>query len=184
MEIYLIRHTTPDVSNGLIYGRTDVGLIETFLEEKNAILKKLPSDMEVVVSSPSTRCTELAAHINNQYKKDDRLYEVNFGAWEGKTWDTIDQKESEAWMRDFVNVCPPGGESMAQMQNRVMDFWTEFLQRSQKNAAIVAHGGVIRILLSALQNIPLENSFDIKVKFGDVYKISTNQTKHYMMNKL
>ncbi|KEO72975.1 alpha-ribazole phosphatase [Anditalea andensis] len=176
MEIYLIRHTTPDVSKGLIYGRTDVGLIETFLDEKNAILKKLPSDIEVVVSSPSTRCTELAAHINKQYKKDDRLYEVNFGSWEGKTWDTIDQKESEAWMRDFVNVCPPGGESMAQMQNRVMDFFKELLQLEIAQAAVITHGGVIRILLAHIQQIPLERSFEIKVNFSDIYKVQHHLT--------
>lgn len=168
MEIYLIRHTTPAVAKGLIYGRMDVTLADTFIEERKKILKKLPLEIDVVYSSPSTRCTQLAAHISKNYKTDERLYEVNFGRWEGKTWDTIDQKESGPWMHDFVNVCPPGGESMLQMKKRVMRFWKELLQLSPGNAAVVTHGGVIRIILAAVKSVPLKSSFDIKIGFSDV----------------
>ena len=168
MEIYLIRHTTPAVAKGLIYGRTDVALADTFIEEREKVLKKLPLEIDVVYSSPSTRCTQLAAHISKTYKTDERLYEVNFGRWEGKTWDTIDKKESDSWMQDFVHVCPPEGESMLVMQKRVMHFWEELLQLSPPKAAVVTHGGVIRILLAAIRNMALQSSFEIKIGLSDV----------------
>lgn len=171
MEIYLIRHTTPAIAKGMIYGRTDVALADTFIEEKATILEKLPPKIDTVFSSPSTRCTQLASHITESYRTDERLYEVNFGQWEGKTWDTVDQKELDPWMQDYVNICPPEGESMLQMQERVMSFWNELLQMLPNKAVVVTHGGVIRIILAAIRNIPLASIFEIKVGFGDVITV-------------
>ena len=66
MEIYLIRHTTPNVINGLIYGRTDVTLADTFEQEKELIIKQLPQKLDAVFSSPSSRCTRLANAISKK----------------------------------------------------------------------------------------------------------------------
>ena len=176
MEIFLIRHTTPSVTKGTIYGRTDVALADTFPEEKDSILHKLPLQIDAVYSSPSMRCTQLAASISKNYMVDERLYEVNFGQWEGKTWNTVDQEALTLWMEDFVNVCPPEGESMIQMQLRVMNFWNELLQHSLKKAAVVTHGGVIRIILATIQGIPLKDSYDIKVAFSDVVLVRPKLT--------
>ena len=52
MEIYLIRHTTPDVAKGICYGQTDLALTATFPEEAEHVLKQLPPDLDVVYSSP------------------------------------------------------------------------------------------------------------------------------------
>ena len=160
----------------MIYGRTDVGLANTFLEEKDTALSKLPSEIDAVYSSPSTRCTQLASYISKDHLTDARLYEVNFGQWEGKTWDSVDKETLDPWMQDFVNVCPPAGESMIQMQDRVMHFWKELLQCSYAKAALVTHGGVIRIILATIQGIPLKESFDIKVKFSDVILVRPDLT--------
>ncbi len=156
----------------MIYGRMDVALSDTFIEEREKILKKLPLEVDAVYSSPSTRCTQLAAHISKSYSTDERLYEVSFGRWEGKTWDTVDQKELDPWMQDYVYSCPPQGESLLQMQERVMDFWNQLLQLLPSNAAVVTHAGVIRIILAAHMNINLRSIFDIKVNFSDVILVS------------
>lgn len=173
MEIFLIRHTTPAVSKGTIYGRTDVGLAASFQKEKDTILSKLPTTISTVFSSPSSRCTRLADCLSSSYQVDERLYEVNFGQWEGKTWDTVDQEALAPWMADFVNVCPPEGESMIQMQARVMHFWNELLQSSHDKATVVTHGGVIRIILAMIQDIPLVDSFNIKIGYADVFLVRT-----------
>ena len=171
MEVFLIRHTTPLLSKGLIYGRTEVSLAETFPTEKEEILSRLPSDLEAVYSSPSLRCRLLAQEISSSFRTDQRLLEVNFGLWEGKIWDTVNQEELSCWMEDFVNVCPPEGESMIQMQSRVLDFWKELCRKSFSRAAVVTHGGVIRIILAHIQKIPLKKAFDIKVGYGETFNI-------------
>jgi len=171
MEIYLIRHTTPLIEKGFIYGRTDVCLTAAFSTEKAAVLKQLPTAVERVYSSPSDRCLQLAKAISNDCEIERDLYELNFGDWEGMTWNTIDRAASEVWMNDFVNLSPPNGESMLQMQLRVMKFWNRLLSQSHQSAAIVTHGGVIRIILAHYHSVALKDVFDIKVSFGEVFKL-------------
>lgn len=168
MEIYLIRHTTPVLSPGLIYGRTEVELLDSFPTEVDTIRSKLPAQFDAVYSSPSRRCTRLAEQLAPAFQIDDRLCEFNFGDWEGKTWDTVDPDESKAWMDDFVHVCSPNGESMLQMNERVQSFWTELVNQNYQNAGIITHGGVIRLLVAADQQLPLALAFTITVKYGDV----------------
>ena len=169
MEVYLIRHTSPAVPKGMIYGRSDVPLADTFNQEKEVILNKLPAAMDAVYASPSGRCTLLAAHINPDFKTDERLYEVDFGLWEGKTWDAIDPKVLAPWLQDYVHVCPPQGESMMQMQERVLHFWRELCRQPGRRIALVTHGGVIRLILAAVRNMPLTSCFDNQVAYGSVY---------------
>lgn len=168
----MIRHTAPDVCTGFIYGRMDVRLAESFNAEKELIIAKLPDHIDLVVSSPSSRCTLLAREIVNSFVEDDRLMELDFGLWEGKTWDTINRLESERWMEDFINTSPPEGESLYQMNERVMNFWKELLQYPHQRIAIITHAGVIRLILAAINSIPLQSIFDINVQYGEVITLN------------
>ena len=61
MVVYLIRHTSVDVPQGVCYGQTDVPLNPTFEEEAaqtSARLKGLQFDK--VYMSPLTRCVRMA----------------------------------------------------------------------------------------------------------------------------
>jgi alpha-ribazole phosphatase len=168
VEVYLIRHTTPVLEPGLIYGRKELLLHETFPHELIAVLQQLPEHFDIVYSSPAFRCVELAKEISNDFKTDARLQELDFGEWEGKTWDTVDQVALQCWMDDYVNVCVPGGESMVQMRERVMEFWNELLSKSYTRVGIVTHAGVIRLLLANVRGIALTDIFDIKIHYGEV----------------
>ncbi|MBB6270352.1 alpha-ribazole phosphatase [Pedobacter cryoconitis] len=172
MEIYLIRHTTPLIKKGLIYGRLDVPLADTFTKEKDHIMEQIPSDLVIVYSSPSFRCKVLAAEISPVYQESEALYELNFGDWEGDTWDTVDRDECELWMKDFVNGAPPNGETMLEMQKRVLLFLEELLKQPYKNVGIVTHGGVIRIILAHYNQITLKDSFALKIGMAEVFKLS------------
>lgn len=174
MEIYLIRHTTPLIAKGLIYGRLDVPLAETFAQEKAALLAELPAAFDVVYSSPATRCRKLAEAIDSAYLIEEALSELDFGDWEGLTWDTVNRAESEEWMKDFLNLSPPNGESMLQMEKRVMAFWQRLCAAPHRSAALVTHGGVIRILLAQERKIALQDVFELKVGFAEVFKLQAS----------
>ncbi|TDE16487.1 alpha-ribazole phosphatase [Dyadobacter psychrotolerans] len=171
MEVYLIRHTTPLLTPGLIYGRSEVLLTENFAQEWEVAKQNLPAGFDLVYSSPALRCTELAKQITRDFQTDDQLAELNFGEWEGKTWDTVDQVQLQLWMDDFVNVCVPGGESMQEMFERVKEFWQELPTNPDQKIAIVTHAGVIRLVLALLKQIPLASVFEIKVGYGEVIKV-------------
>lgn len=84
MEIYLIRHTTPDIEKGICYGQSDIPLKDTFPSEVKNILKSIPKHFDKVYSSPLQRCTQLANYIDQNNTIDNRLMELNFGSWELK----------------------------------------------------------------------------------------------------
>ena len=173
MEIYLIRHTTPAIEKGICYGQSDLDVSNSFEKEVSQILSKVNFDHNTkVYSSPLKRCTKLAAKFSNEIITDNRLMEINFGDWELKKWDDIPRKDSDPWMNDFVNITIPNGESYKEMFQRVTEVFSEITsQPEEKKIIISTHGGVIRCILSKLKNVVLKNSFDIKVEYGDVFKI-------------
>lgn len=176
MEIYLIRHTTPLIEKGICYGQSDIDLAASFLEEADRIRKCIPSDIDAIYCSPAKRCrllaTQLFPHKPVQY--DDRLKEMNFGHWELCAWNDIDQKALATWMKDFVTVAVPGGESYLQLHQRVENFFQSL--RDVQKAAIISHGGVIRSIWSAINQVPLKASFDaFSIDYGCVIKVEVNK---------
>jgi alpha-ribazole phosphatase len=177
MEIYLIRHTTPLVEHGVCYGWADLDVTETFLQEADIIKQHLSNSIEAIYSSPLQRCKKLAeelfadATISYQHN----LKEINCGKWELQKWDDILKHEIDPWMNDFVNVQIPQGESYVDLHSRVVKNFTEIVAQ-QKNAAIVAHGGVIRSVLSYITNTALIDSFNaFALHYGCVVKIKVEE---------
>lgn len=173
MDIYLIRHTTPDVDRSICYGQTNLPLKNTFEEESQIILEQLPSWFERIYTSPLVRCHTLAQAIPaNEVIVEPRLRELSFGDWEMKPWKSIPETALEAWKQNFVNQSPPGGECMQELQDRVMSWWHEVDKSQDKPLGIVAHFAVIRVFMAALQNMPLEKLFSLeRMEYGAVFKI-------------
>lgn len=177
MDIFLIRHTTPDIEKGLIYGRLDVPLSSTFQHEKETLIQQLPKPIDAVFSSPSQRCIKLAEAISPHYTIDKNLYELDFGLWEAQTWDTINRQESDYWMEDVVKRSPPQGETLEKMKTRVMQFWERLNGLQAQKVAVITHAGVIRIILSVINNVPLKSLFDFKVAYGQVFHLAGVENK-------
>lgn len=167
--IYLVRHTTPDISPGVCYGQSEVPLTASYRVELTVIRRQLPIKA-ICFSSPFARCQRLAYDLyGDQVQTDQRLVELNFGAWELKRWDQIDQKAATYWGDHFVTQAPPGGESFKQLQRRVLDFW-QTVPRDQ-DTVIVTHAGVIRAILAHQHNLPLAKAFNLPVSYGQIISI-------------
>jgi len=174
MEIYLIRHTTPQVEKGVCYGQTDVNVSATFLEEAAVIKRYLPDSIQQVHSSPLQRCTKLAGALfpRHQIRFHTNLKELNFGSWEMQYWDALPKDVLDPWMKDFVHVPAPNGESYLQLYHRVRRQFRQIIQLTNDSVAIVTHGGVIRSLLSYVTQTPLKDSFKtFNLHYGGVVKL-------------
>ena len=138
MEIYLIRHTTPLIEKGVCYGQSDIPLAETFYAEMNKLIHHLPDSLDIVYSSRLSRCTKLAQFIRAKelFKVDNRLLEMNFGDWEMKKWDEINERELNNWMKDFVDVRIPNGENFINLNQRVDNFIDELIFVTGAQSAI------------------------------------------------
>jgi alpha-ribazole phosphatase len=192
-EIYLIRHTTPAVAKGICYGQTDLDITESFYEEAAIIRQHLPEELASIHSSPLQRCSRLASHLFPAHPivLHDELMEVHCGEWEMKSWDELPKEEIDPWMKDFVHIRIPGGESYLDLHKRVSHCFEAIragepegtdpemagVERaaSSPNAgalAIVAHGGVIRSILSYITDTPLIDSFKVfALHYGCVIRL-------------
>lgn len=169
MTLYLVRHPRVSIASGICYGQSDVALSEQFEEEVAAILKRLSGiEFERVYSSPLSRCARLAEKISNRTQFDDRLMELDFGDWEGETWDAIfESEEGKKWFDDYRNYPCPNGESYNDMLARVRRFIAE-LPQSGGNVLIVTHAGVVRAFRVLLQDWPVKKAFGKPVEYGQV----------------
>lgn len=173
-DIYLIRHTTPQVEKGICYGFSDIDVAQSFKEEVKIIKEKLKAiNFTHFYSSPLIRCQQLAQNLHREnIIYDERLKELNFGKMELIAYNDMDEEWLEKWMNDFVNIECPDGESFQQLQDRVIKFYQELLQKDETIIGIATHGGVIRSLICHILDIPLQNAFKIVFDWGGITKIS------------
>lgn len=181
MEVYLVRHTTPDIAKGICYGQSDIGVTDSFEDEVQQIRDSnlLPKKEYTVYSSPLQRCRLLAERLFNQKIIDDnRLKELDFGDWELQAWDAIDKQEIDPWMNDFVHMSCPNGESYIDLYQRVLDFIKSIEKKSKnKKVIVVTHAGVIRSFLAWYNKVELKDSFQFKVNYAEVISIKINDNK-------
>lgn len=177
MKIYLIRHGQTDWNlEGKIQGRHDVSLNET--GSKQAELLAMGMDKRPVVqifSSRQKRALETAQAVGRRQHVAvtviDGLEEVEFGEWEGKTWDEISREypeEFKVWCTEPAEIVPPGGESRPQIYRRIGNALKEILRRSRGDIAIVSHGAALAYMVSLMLEKELGDHDEIIVKNASI----------------
>ena len=181
MDVYLVRHTTPDVPSGVCYGQADVGLAESFDAEWATLKPRLEClENPLVFSSPLQRCTTLAKKVVDHFNYsspliDPRLLELNFGDWELKSWRDIPQGILGEWTDEHVKQAPPNGESYADLHIRAKAFLADLAKdQNSKQALIFTHAGVIRALVAEALNLPLREASRVEVNYGSVTRIAVD----------
>ena len=149
MQLILVRHPQPDIAPGICYGRTDLAASPAAIAEVAASLRAagLPGELPVY-ASPLRRCASLARSVDVPVHLDARLAEMDFGAWEMRSWDAIPRAEVDAWAADLLHYRPGGGENVLDVARRVAAFRQELPHPA---ALLICHAGTIR-LLSALHS--------------------------------
>lgn len=173
MAIFLIRHTTPVITQEYCYGFKDIDVADNFeLLAQSVELKINGLDINTIYSSPLIRCSKLANRLfpNKEIVFDERIKEMNFGDWEGQRWKDIDKKDLMHWTTNFATASAPNGESLQIFYNRVIEFWNSI--EKEGNVAIVSHAGTMRMIISKLLEIPLSKSFSIAMQYAQVIKLS------------
>ena len=90
-----------------------------------------------VITSPRQRCADVGRWLARwgwAHRVDAALLEFDFGTWEGRRWSDIGAPALDAWIADFAQHRPGGGESLASLLARCAA-WPD------EPALIVGHGG-------------------------------------------
>lgn len=170
MKLLLIRHGETDWNiEKRIQGGTDIRLNQNGLAQAAALAKTLcqrTSPAIAIYTSPLARARQTADTIGAYLKLPPQcmgaLREIDFGLWEGLTWEQVKErfpKEFEDWYQDRCYARPPQGESYQDL----LDRFVPALQELAKNHAggngndliVVTHSGCIMSFLSLLNNTPL-----------------------------
>lgn len=120
-----------------------------------------------VFSSPLRRCTEVALGLSQEFTRDARLGELNFGAWEMQTWDAIGAKALDAWAADLAGFRPPGGETGYEVQHRALA-WLRDVSVNADRAIAVTHGGVMRALQAYQLGLPGSQWLKLHHDYGEL----------------
>lgn len=180
MRIFLVRHgQTAANASGLFYGSTDVPLTPLGIEQSTCVAGLLAEiSFSQVLSSQLTRAQQTAELIVPITGFDPRLNEMDFGRWEMRHFSDIAEEEPEAWQRwidDWQNATPTGGEPFTHFAERVKAVAEELaLRREPGDMLIVAHQGVLSLLLAHWLRMPTESLWHFPFK-QDAYTMVENR---------
>lgn len=167
----LVRHgQTQWNKEGKYTGQSDIPLNETGKEQA----KKVSADIlalkpDLIISSDLQRAILTAKLIRAgqtqiPLRTDQRLREIHQGEWEGLQEEEIKLRfESQFASRkeDPLKVAPPGGETIGQVYDRVLNFLNDIgRQYPDQTVLIVAHGVVLAIIDLIGCGEPIEKVFD------------------------
>jgi probable phosphoglycerate mutase len=177
-RIIYVRHGETDWNaEGRLQGQQEIPINATGRRQAAEAGQKLgklgvsPGTLPWLVS-PMQRTRETAAIARttlgldpNSYLIEERLREISFGDWEGRTWKEVRRDDPEGARgreRDKWTFVPPAGESYAMLAERVRP-WLEGLDR---DVVVVGHGGVARALLYLRCGVPAAQAPSVDIWQG------------------
>lgn len=157
-NFYLLRHGKVE-GEAALNGRTDRKVSSAMQKQICRALCKRNLSFEHIISSPLSRCADLALLL----KKDQpgiklsieaQLQEISFGTLDGKAFDSIKDKWpllDAFWQNPAKNTLPEA-ESLSYFRQRIVSAWSKIIATDHNNTLMITHGGVIRMILAdALQ---------------------------------
>ena len=176
MNLTLIRHgLTEGNLRRLYYGSTDIPLTETGI----AALRELKAAggypaAERYYTSGMRRAEQtfslLYGDVPHEVWPD--LREISFGIFEGKSYDELNGRaDYAAWLAgDWFGNVPPGGESFAQAQARILAGLAR-MQAQREDILAVVHGGTVLTIMQALFPEEEKNGYEWQPRPGGGYRL-------------
>lgn len=181
-EIVLVRHgETVGQSSIRLYGATDVALSPVGLAQIERVAALLRGEaFAAVLASPRVRSRAAAEIVARERSPAPEVVvvpefaEVDFGAWEGLTFEEVAARDPEGLARyhaeghDFTY---PGGEARRAFWARVQAGARRVLAPGRGRVAAVLHKGVIKAVIAALTGMPVAEAAALPVSLAGVYRL-------------
>ncbi|KER02448.1 adenosylcobalamin/alpha-ribazole phosphatase [Photorhabdus temperata] len=164
MRLFLVRHGQTEANlSGVFCGMTDVELTETGINQARQVARYLSA---VTFSQAISSMLQRARHTAEIILADRRLSaginaqlnEMHFGAWEMRHHHDLQYEDAEAWaawLAYWQQASPTGGETFPAFAARIENVAQQLLkQENQDNLLLVAHQGVLGLLLARLLAMP------------------------------
>lgn len=174
IRFILVRHgNTLWNKLGKFQGRSDIALSDEGIIQGEKLAQNFPYDADIIYTSPLKRAWETGKFIKEKFNiplySDDRLTEIAFGLWEGKTYEEIKEispKDIDLIFSKPTEAIIPEGESFIKVQKRGIDFILDKLEEfkgENKTIVVISHGGILRTILAYALNMSLDDIWRIRL---------------------
>lgn len=171
-RVILVRHGETLWNLEMKYqGHCDVALTEKGIKQAELAANSLAKEsISAVYASDLCRAFATAESIANKHNLQvaaiPELREINFGQWEGLTYDNINNQWSDIMAKLFTHpdeIEIPDGETFREVKERATIALSKLIQKHpNETIVVVSHGGTIRTILCAVLNIHLNHLWSIK----------------------
>jgi len=165
-RIIAIRHGETAWNVGTrIQGHLDIALNERGHWQAQRLAQALASEgLAAVYASDLSRAFETGRYVAQAagvpIAPETGLRERGFGLFEGRTFHEIEAElpeQAQRWRKRDPHFAPEGGESLVQLQERVVSTCSRLAaQHPGELIAVVAHGGVLDVLYRAATRLDLQ----------------------------
>ncbi len=152
-------------------GRKQAKKLATYLRGKT---------IDAIYASPMKRVQQTLAPafkngVPNQTILPD-LREIDFGDWTGLGWKAVSARfdfHAHEWLDQIESRGAPNGENGKSFRARVEPCLREIARRHRgQNVAVFCHGGVIRMMLAILLDVPLPKTNHFEIEYASVTQVA------------
>lgn len=181
-KLYLVRHGESDLNRaGVYFGHLDPELNENGRKQAKRSYKILKDiEFDRIVSTDLKRGYQTAEILSNNKKSVEKfkdLRELNFGIFEGYSYQELKEKYPEELIRcekEWKTYNYVTGESLEELQKRVINFIEREIDLDKTNL-MVTHWGVINVILSFYFSKGLDSYWKYSVENGGIVEIEFNE---------
>src|SRR6185312_13526063 len=181
-RLLLIRHAEVEESYHKIFGGTiDMNLSRRGHEQAQMLSKFLRTKkFDAIYASPMKRVQQTLAPVLKNgappQKIEKDLREVDFGDWTGLNWEQVCTKFNlltHEWLDHIERGVAPNGESGPKFRKRVEPCIRKIIKNHPgETVGVFCHGGVIRMILSILLELPLPRTNMFEIEYASVTQIA------------
>jgi alpha-ribazole phosphatase/probable phosphoglycerate mutase len=184
-SVTFVRHAETDMA-GTFCGHSNPPINTRGRRQIQTLINALNGEkIERIFTSDLERAASTAGILADAFGvpciKRPNLREIDFGNWEGLNWKQV-QEQDEAYARRWTEAYPslpaPSGESFAGFQTRVLVEVAEIFNRTDlREAAVVTHGGVMRVVLQAMCGLAENEAWELTKPYCSFFRYPREVTR-------
>lgn len=189
-QIYLIRHGEVAERYHKVFGGSRIDMELSALGQRQAEAAKMwlgDTKLDAIYASPMRRVRQTLAPAAEARGMTpmflDGLREVDFGDWTGHRWDEVQSifgVSAFDWLEIIENDGIPHGEPVEEIKSRVGACAQQILAvHPHQRVAVFCHGGIIRVMLALLLDMPLMRMAHFNIEYGSISVVEVQPEKKH-----